>query len=260
MKQRIFEIISVAGKGDKLSKIFDITIISLIFINLFIAFLDTFTLSSNITKFYYTIEIISIIIFTIEYLLRIWTTNLLYPDKSRSMAIIKYIFSFSSIIDLLAILPFYMQFFFPYNLLALRSLRLLRMFRVLKINRYSKAFNKLADVFKQKKDELLVSIFVISLLIIISSILIYNFENPAQPDVFKNAFSGIWWSIATFTTIGYGDIYPITTMGKILSSIIAFLGIALVAVPTGIITSGFNQKIEKEASTKTCPNCGYKNN
>lgn len=180
---------------------------------------------------------------------------------SHLKARIKYIFSFLALVDLFSILPFYIPLIIPIDL---RILRVVRLFRVFKLGRYTHALSTISNVFKRKQNQLLSSIFVVSILMIIASVLMFNVENEAQPDVFENAFSALWWAIATITTVGYGDIYPITVFGKVLSAIIALLGIGLVAVPTGIISSGFMEEMEREKSTENedekcfCPYCGHK--
>ena len=224
---------------------------------------ETFNVSDSVKVIMDYVETISVIIFTIEYLLRLWTSNLLYPNENPAKARIIYIFSFMAIIDLLAILPFYLPILIPIDLRVLRALRIVRLFRLFKINRYTNALSTIGKVFKTKASQLLSSMFVVALLILISSVLMYNIESAAQPDKFDNAFSGLWWAIATLTTVGYGDIYPVTVFGKILSTIIAILGIGLVAVPTGIITSGFMEAVqhneEKQENKKHyCPYCGHK--
>ena len=146
-------------------------------------------------------------------------------------------------------------------------LRIIRLFRVFKINRYTSALTSIVRVFKNKQNELLSSIFVVLLLMIVASVLMYSVENNAQPEVFRNAFDALWWALATLTTVGYGDIYPITVLGRILSAIIAILGIGLVAVPTGIISAGFMENINEDKECKKesekenikyCPYCGKK--
>jgi len=239
IKERTFEIIEKGKDGDRASKIFDDFIIGLIFINVLSIFLETFSIKNEVSLSFRYIEVFSVIIFTIEYALRLWTAPLLFPDKTKPAATIKYIFSFMALIDLLAILPFYFPFFIKIDLRILRALRLVRLFRLFKMNRYTKALSSVFAVLKSKSQELISSIFVVFILMLISSVFMYTIESPVQPDVFQNGFSGIWWAVATFTTVGYGDIYPITTAGRILSMIMAVLGIALVAVPTGIISSGF---------------------
>ena len=263
-KKRTFEILEKSQKGDILSTIFDYFIVILISLNVVSVFIETFDLSVYLNNFLRKFEIFSIIIFTIEYILRLWTSTLLYPDKNSFVARIKYIFSLMAIIDLVSILPFYLPFFFSVDLRVLRALRLFRLLRILKVNRYTHAMQKVLFVIKNKSTELISSIFVIFILMLISSVLMYSVESPVQPEVFKNGFSGLWWAVATFTTVGYGDIYPITSVGRFLSAIIALLGIGLVAVPTGIVTSGFMEASSNEEDDENsqqdekhfCPYCG----
>ena len=256
-RKRIFEIIEKGKDGDKASKIFDVFLITVICINVFCVFFDTFSPTTKTALILKWIEIISVIFFTIEYILRVWTAPFLFPDKTKFVATIKYLFSFMALIDLLAILPFYFPLFFKFDMRILRTLRLIRLFRLFKMNRYTNALETVFKVIKNKSYELLSSIFVVFILMLISSVFMYTIESPVQPEVFQNGFSGLWWAVATFTTVGYGDIYPITVAGKIISMIMATLGIALVAVPTGIISSGFIELNQKTFDEKHyCPYCG----
>ena len=259
IKLRVFEIIEAAKDGDKASRIFDLFIMALIIINVAIVIAETFSLPQAVRDGIYYVELVSVMIFTVEYLLRVWTSDLLRPDMRPAKARIKYVFSFMALIDLLAILPFYIPFLIPVDLRVLRMLRIIRLLRVFKVNRYTTALSTIGNVFKRKKSQLLSSVFVVILLMIIAAVLMYNVENAAQPEAFTNAFDALWWAVATLTTVGYGDIYPITTIGKMLSALIALLGIGLVAVPTGIISAGFVEEIDskKEAEPKKfCPYCG----
>lgn len=265
IKHRVFEILQIAKDGDRLSRIFDFFIIGLILLNVVIVIAETFNLPESIKPIINYIDVISVIIFTIEYILRVWTSDYLYEGISPVRARIKYIFSFMAIIDLLAVLPFYIPFLIPIDLRVLRTLRVIRLLRLFKVNRYTSALSTIADVFKKKASQLISSMIVVSLLMIIASVLMYNVENEAQPDKFQNAFSGLWWAVATLTTVGYGDIYPVTAAGKILSAIIALLGIGLVAVPTGIISAGFTENLQEKQKEKEkeetdekkfCPYCG----
>lgn len=262
VKQRTFEIIETANEGDITSKIFDIFIIILIVLNLIMVIAETFTIPDNWKTILSYAETISVIIFTVEYLLRVWTADLICPEKSHFKSRIKYIFSFMAIVDLLAILPFYLPLFIPIDLLVLRAFRVIRLLRIFKINRYTNALNTIGQVFKNKASQLISSIMVVGLLMIIASVLMYNIENSVQPDAFSNALETMWWAVATLTTVGYGDVYPVTAAGKVLSTVIAFLGIGMVAVPTGIITAGFSELIKSEKSEddekKYCPYCGHK--
>lgn len=239
IKPAIYDIIRDDYQKNNLSNIFDKTIIILISLNVLLVILDTFKLPETVKSIFSTIEIISIIIFSIEYILRIWTSNYIYSNLKGFKARIKYFFTIMALIDLLSILPFFIPFIIPIDLRVLRIFRLFRLFRLLKFNRYTQAFSNIQSVIVKKSSQLLSSLFVLSLLMVISSIIMYNLESQVQPEVFQNAFSGFWWTLNTITTVGYGDIYPITIAGKILSGVISLLGIALVAVPTGIISAGF---------------------
>ena len=239
VKRRTFEIIEKAERNDIASMIFDIFIMVLICVNSVSVFVETFQISDAVKTVLYRIEFFSIIIFSVEYLLRIWTAEYLYENLSPLKARIKYVFSFMALIDLFAILPIYIPFVIKVDLRVLRMLRLARLSRIIKVNRYTTALYKVLDVVRRKSAELISAVFMLFLLMLISSILIYYIESPVQPDVYANALSGLWWSIAIFTSVWLGDIYPITTAGKILCALCATLGVAIIAVPTGIISSGF---------------------
>lgn len=265
LKVRIYSIIRDDDENNFISNLFDGLIIFLIVLNVVMVIADTFNLPDNLRDLFGALEVVSVAVFTVEYLLRVWTSDYIRPEYPPWKARVRYMFSFMALIDLLAILPFYLPFLFPVDLRVLRALRMVRLLRVLKVNRYTKALSTISSVLRSKKYQLLSSVFVVLILMIISSVLMYAVENEAQPEAFGNAFSALWWAVATFTTVGYGDIYPITVLGKILSAVIALLGIGLVAVPTGIISAGFMERIQgaKEnignADKKDfCPYCGHK--
>lgn len=261
IKRQTSTIINTDDSGYLPSKIFDILILILILQSIISVIISTFeNVPNSIRLFNSNFEVISIIIFTVEYILRIWTADLQYPEYGVIKSRLKYIFSFMAIIDLLAILPYYLPFITNVDFRSLRTLRLFRMLRIFKLNRYISALNTVSQVLKKKKDQLISSFCVVVVLMLIASILMYYVEHDAQPDVFKNAFSGLWWAVATLTTVGYGDIFPITIAGKIISAFIAILGIGLVAVPTGIISAGFSEELETKTcdSPNYCPHCGNK--
>ena len=239
VKKRTFEIIEKGGHGDTPSKVFDIVIMILICLNVLSVFVETFTISNTMRKILADIELFSIIIFSIEFILRVWTADFLYKNLSPVKAKIRYIFSFMALIDLFAILPFYIPFVIKVDLRVLRILRLFRLSRIIKANRYTKSLQKVIRVISDKSAELFSAVLMLFILMLISSVLIYYIESPAQPEVYKNALSGLWWSIAIFTSVWLGDIYPITAAGKILCALMAIFGVAIIAVPTGIISSGF---------------------
>lgn len=238
-KKRVFDIIQIGYAGDVVSRVFDIVITAAIIINLFIAIFDTFEQSIPYKQILDVIEWITVVGFTIEYILRVWTAEYLYPNKRAAVAKLKYICSGGGIVDLLSFLPNYLPVFFPAGAVAFRMFRVIRILRIFRVNSYYDALNVITEVIKRKRDQILSSVFIIVMLIIASSLCMYSLEHEAQPEVFKNAFSGIWWSVSTLLTVGYGDIYPVTELGKAFSIIITFLGVGMVAIPTGILSAGF---------------------
>ncbi|MDD6237212.1 MAG: ion transporter [Clostridiales bacterium] len=263
LKDRIYNLIRDDDENDVASNIFDGFIIGLIVLNVILVIAETFQISDLTLKVFGYIEYFSVGVFTIEYFLRVFTSDLIRPEMPAWKARLRYMVSFMAVIDLLAILPTFVPFIIPVDLRVLRMIRVIRLFRVFKFNRYTNAMSAIAEVFRRKKSQLISSIFVVGLLMIVASVLMYNIENAAQPELFSNAFSALWWAVATLTTVGYGDIYPVTVLGRILSAVIALLGIGLVAVPTGIITAGFTELVSEEKDKKSeeksyCPYCGHK--
>jgi voltage-gated potassium channel len=261
LREKIYNTIRDDDINDIWSNIVDFILVFLILINSLIIILDTFTdIKPYIDKLRSYIETVSIIIFTIEYLLRIWTSVDIFPQLKPTQARIKYIFSVKALIDLIALLPFYFTLFLLGNINILRLLRLFRIISMLKMSRYSKAILTVGKIIKRKASQLVSACIIVFILILFSSVFMYYIENEAQPDTFENAFSGIWWAICTLTTVGYGDIYPITVLGKIVGTFIAILGIGLIAVPTGLISAGFIEEMNKnqQEGKNYCPHCGKK--
>ena len=234
-KKRIFDIIQIGQKGDVPSLLFDVFITLTIIVNILIMFLDTFPSLDYMDSFLRAIEQITLLIFLVEYILRIWTSEYLYPQETKKKALLRFLISFDGIVDLLTIIPL----FFLSGFVVFRMMRVVRILHLFRINAQYDSFHAIASVFISKKNQILSSLFIIVILMLASSLCMYNVEHAAQPDVFKNGFSGIWWSLSTIFTVGYGDIYPITWIGKALAVIITFLGVCAVAIPTGIISAGF---------------------
>jgi voltage-gated potassium channel len=162
-----------------------------------------------------------------------------------------------ALIDLIAILPFYLPMLLPIDLRFMRAIRLVRLLRVFKLSRYSNAFSTLYNVLRAKKEDLFITAFLVSVLLVVASSLMYFIENKGQPEVFSSIPASLWWGVATLSTVGYGDAYPVTVLGKFLGAIIALLGIGMFALPAGILGSGFVEEIQKKkASSKICPHCG----
>ena len=237
-KKRIFDIIQIGKKDDFISRAFDIFIVIAIVVNIAVLFLETFDSMEKYSHLLRSIEFITILIFLIEYVLRIWTAEYLYPKLSKGKAALRFLVSFDGIVDLCTILPF----FFLSGFGALRMLRVVRILHLFRINAYYDSINVITSVLVEKKNQLISSIFIILVLIMAASLCMYSAEHEVQPDVFSNAFSGIWWSTSTILTVGYGDIYPVTTMGRMMAIVIAFLGVGVVAIPTGIISAGFVER------------------
>lgn len=258
MKKRIYEFIN---KNSKFIKF----IYGLIILNVITLILESYReLKVSFSDFFYYFELISVIIFSIEYLLRLWTSDLEKSCKGNSFKKrLKFGSSTLGLIDLLAILPFYLPFIFPFDLRILRILRLFRLLRIFKLGRYSKSLNTITSVLKSTKSELAITGFVAFILLVLSSTIMYYFENDVQPEKFASIGHSFWWAIATLTTVGYGDVFPITAMGKVMSGIIALIGIGFIALPTGIISSAFITRIQEQKKEKEickCPNCGTKIN
>lgn len=240
-KKRVFDIIQIGNKEDIPSRAFDFFISAVIILNILAMLLETFSELSAFHGLFKAVEYVTIIIFCIEYVLRIWTADLLYPRKSRARSVLRFLISFDGIIDLLTILPF----FFLDGMVIFRMLRVVRIFHLFRINSQYDSFNLIKDVLIEKRKQLFSSLFLIIILVLASSLAMYGAEHDAQPEAFENAFSGIWWSVSTLLTVGYGDIYPVTVVGRIIAIFIAFLGVCAVAVPTGIISAGFVEKFSK---------------
>lgn len=240
-RQEIFNIIQIGHKGDVASRTFDIFITATILINVLVMVLQTYEQFSPYADLLNALSLITILIFCVEYVLRIWTADLLYPEDSRSKAIVKFLLSFDGIVDLFTILPF----FFLSGFVAFRILRIIRIFHLFRINGQYDSFAVIFSVLKEKRNQITSSLVILMILMLASSIGIYYAEHDAQPRVFRNAFSGIWWSVSTLLTVGYGDIYPITTAGRIMAILTGFLGVGVVAIPTGILSAGFVEHYAK---------------
>jgi len=217
---------SIVERSDsRAGKIFDLSIQFLIVYSLITFSMSTLPdLSHGMLDFLYYSQVITVTIFSIEYILRIYVAD----SKMR------YIFSFYGLIDLLAVLPFYLTI--AVDLRALRIVRLFRLFRILKIVRYIKAIRRYKAAFLDIKEELVLFFTATCFMIFISAVGIYYFENSVQPEAFKSIFHSLWWGIATLTTVGYGDIYPVTVGGKIFTFIILMIGLSVVAVPAGLFS------------------------
>lgn len=253
--RRLFEIIEVGNDLDWISRGYDYAYVFTVLLNLTASILYTF---ADIREKYGTelflVEIITAVFFAADYILRVITSRFLYPELTEKHALRKYVFSFAGIVDLLSFLPYFLPVFFPAGTVAFRMLRIVRIFRLFKINAYYDSLHVITEVINGRRQQLMSSVFIILILMLASSLCMYSLEHEAQPEVFSNAFSGIWWATSTLLTVGYGDIYPITTWGKIFGIFISFLGVGMVAIPTGIISAGF---VSQYSSIKKRVEYGY---
>lgn len=246
-KRKVFETIQIGRETDKVSRTFDFVIVAVIIVNIVAMFLETFENLEEYYPIFEAIEIVTVIIFIIEYVLRIWTSNYLYPDETRGKAAWNFITSFEGIVELCTILPF----FFLSGFVAFRMIRVIRVFNLFRVNANADSFNIIKSVLYEKRNQLMSSIFIIFVLMLGASLFMYSAEHRAQPDVFKNAFSGMWYTVSTILTIGYGDISPVTVVGKVMGILIGFLGVGVVAIPTGIISAGFVEQYTQALNSKT---------
>ena len=236
-RERIFEIIQIASGTDTASRTFDRIIIILILLSIVITTAQTFPLPDSVAQLLHVLDFFCTIAFTLEYALRLWTADLLYPGAR--IPWLKFVFSPAAIIDLLSFLPFYLAGFVPAGMVVFRLIRVARILRLFRINRFLDPVAAILTVLQRKASLLVASFFLVFVLMFSSSLLMYYAEHDAQPEVFENAFSGLWWAVSTLSTTGYGDIYPVTFLGRLMAIIITLLGMCLVAIPTGIITAGF---------------------
>ena len=240
VRYRIFEILEVRTGSDPAARVYDCVYLFTIVINLTVSIMHTYeSYRLKYGDFLLLIENITVALFCIDYVLRLSAAKYMYPESGGPGAVRKYVFSFTGIIDMLSFLPYYLPIFFPSGAVAFRLLRVMRIFRLFRINAYYNSFKLITEVLNSKRQQHISSVFTILILMLASSLCMYSLEHEAQPEVFTNAFSGIWWAASTLLTVGYGDIYPITTLGKLFGIFITFLGVGMVAIPTGIISAGF---------------------
>ncbi len=258
LKDTIYDLIRRGDHISKANRIFNHSIMILIVLNVIAMILETIPdINAHFAIPFKIFEIFSVIVFTIEYFMRIYVSDLTHPAETRFRSAMKFILSFYGLVDLTAILPFYLPFLIKVDLRFIRILRVMRFLRILKINRYVNSINLIWTVVKEKKSELAMTGFVTFLILLIASFLMYFIEGPVQPDKFPNVLASFWWAIETLTTVGYGDSYPITGFGKFVGGLIAIMGIGLVALPTGLVSAGFMDKIgKKKHDIKRCPYCG----
>ncbi|HYI76607.1 MAG TPA: ion transporter [Chryseolinea sp.] len=259
-RRRLYLILSPDERGGFIDRVFEVILVLTIILNILAIVLDSVpSIHDQYSDLFRHFEMYSLILFTIEYVARIYSIvedpRYVHPIKGR----LAYMTTPIAIVDLLAFLPFYLKYV-SLDLRFLRIFRLMALFRMFKIARYMHALDIFRRVIKDRKEQLVLSfIFILFILVVISFVMFYV-ENEAQPDKFSSIPATMWWGIATLTTVGYGDIVPITHLGKFLGGLFAIAGVGLLALPAGILSSGFFEMLHtkgaQQKSTKICPHCG----
>lgn len=225
----------IENSETRAGRVFDLCINAVIVLSLMTFSLETLpSLSASVRQWLWYAEVMTVAIFTVEYLARVIVAD-------RKLA---YIFSFYGLVDILAVLPFYLST--GIDLRSLRVLRLLRLFRTLKMVRYSRAIRRLRLALQIAREELVMYGCVTVLLLYLSAVGVYYFENQSQPDVFSSVFHSFWWAVVTLTTVGYGDMYPVTAGGKAFTIVILLIGLGIVAVPSGLLASALTEAREMD--------------
>ncbi|MDX2195874.1 MAG: ion transporter [Cytophagales bacterium] len=245
-KQKIAGYLGYGHKYEKQAKKLDFFIEMLVLLNVFAVVLESVdVVESALSQYFNVFEIFTVSIFSLEFVLRLWIADLKYPGKYKWHAYRKHLTHPGTIIDFVAILPFFIPYIIDIDLRHLRVLRLVRLLRVFKLTKYSNSLHLIVKIMSEKKQELLATLLLMFSVLVIASSLMYYFERNYQPEKFATILHAFWWGVITLTTVGYGDTYPMTGMGRVLGSMVAMMGVMIVAIPTAIISSSFVQKMEE---------------
>ncbi len=214
-------------------------------------------LYGRFSAFFAVFEAVSVSVFTVEYVLRLWSITLDSRYAGACAGRLRFMISPLALIDLLAIAPTFLPMLIPLDLRALRLLRILRILRMLKLARYSQAVHSLSTAFRRKREEIVIVLFVLATVLVVSSTIMFQVEHDAQPGVFSSIPATMYWGLATLTTVGYGDMCPITPLGKFFSMVIAVSGTGLFALPAAIWGAALLESIAaQKSSRRACPHCG----
>lgn len=269
LKERIYDVLVETDDGDLLDRIVAVFLMILIIINAFAVVVESEAeIALRFAPIFHTLEVFSVAIFTLEYGLRVWIAPLDPRFAGAVRGRVRYMRTPLALIDLVALLPFYAPMIVPLDLRVVRILRVFRLFRLLKLARYAESLNTFGTVLRDKKEELLVSTLLLAVLLVCASTLLHVVEGEAQPDKFGSIPQAMWWSAVTLTTVGYGDVFPVTPFGKMCGAVIAILGIGMFALPTSILATGFTEELQRRRATRLahpnathaperlCPHCG----
>ncbi len=261
-RKRLFEILEFPIAGDWVTRLADLFIMGLIFLNVVVIIIETVPgVRHEWHMFFAAFDVFSVFAFSVEYVLRLWSCTA-DPRYARPiLGRLRYAFTFMALVDLLAVLPFYLGLFLvargAFDLRFLRVLRLARLFRIFKLARYMKSIGMIGEVVREKRGELVMTLVFSAMLLILSSSLMYFVEHEAQPKQFSSIPATMWWAMETLTTLGYGDVVPVTLLGRILGAIVALTGVGMFALPTAILGSGFIEVVRRDREKRrVCPHCG----
>ncbi len=252
----VFELLHTIAIETRAELVTKIILTSLILLNLTAVILETIPSLQEYSSIFTTFETITVVVFTLEYILRVWSIVDGQKYNGSFSGRLKYCLSFYSLIDLLAILPFYLPVLIGFDLRFIRSLRLLRLLRILKLGQYSNSLGMLYRVATKKKYDIAVSLSIILLLIIFAGCMLYFLEHDYQPEVVSDIPTTIWWGLAKLTALGYVEIIPVSIPGKVCDALLSFLGLSFFALPSGILAAGFVEEIESRKRKQNCPHCG----
>lgn len=246
-KQQVFYATEDPRQGNSIAKTVGIVIFTLIILNAIMVFGEVQPGVPEVAaKGFIIFGLVSTVCFGVEYCARIWVADLLYPDRTPAKARLRYIFSGFGLIDILAFLPAIFAWFMPISSQLFNGLRIIRLVRLIKLSRYMKGLQSIGRVFSHRKQEIIAAFMVLMLLTISASVLMYAVENPVQPNKFDSVFTGMYWAMTTITTTGYGDLVPITDLGRLIGFCIMVLAIAVVAIPAGIFSAGFLSEFQAD--------------
>jgi voltage-gated potassium channel len=255
IRRRIYLTLDPSEKGGILERIFEFLLIAIIVLNILAIVCESIKeVHEEYSQPFHRFEVFSVVFFTIEYILRIYSIVEKREFSDPITGRIKFIGSPMAMIDLMAFLPFYLSFL-PLDLRILRIFRLMGLFRMFKVARYMHALSMFKKVLNDRREQLVLSIFFILFILVIISTTMFYVEREAQPEKFTSIPATMWWGIATLTTVGYGDMVPITAWGRILGGMFAITGVGLLALPAGILSSGFFEMMHRPR-TRKCPHCG----
>ena len=261
VRKRVWEVLEIAQPGDGQSRAFDLAIRGLIALNVLSVILETVPeVEASAGVWLRWFDIFSVAVFSVEYVLRVWSSVEGPAHQGSVSGRVRFALSPLLLVDLLAILPFYLPVA-GVDLRILRGVRLFRLFRILKLARYSEALRTLGRVFARRRAELGLTLAMVGFLLLLASALMFFAEHGAQPDKFPSIPAAMWWGIVTLTTLGYGDVYPVTLVGRMIGGLFALVAILLIAMPTAILGSSFMEELEdgKKTGKKVrddCPHCG----